>query len=189
MTPAQEAKEYATANGFTIEPVGRRYRIARAMIPTVTIAEVGGYPAALNAMKTQVSADDALKTDESIAWFERIEGSTIDELCAGDTLILPEPNEGPIATANDLTVYHNAVAPNFNDFDSAAQERIRKAAKVIRKQRSLIMTHQVVMHFSSGTHELAYPSYPAAIKGVRQVLSGMQKRYHPSFVTIQRIGA
>ncbi|AAT37751.1 gp57 [Burkholderia phage BcepB1A] len=58
MTPAQEAKEYASKHGLTITTNDRRYTI---MYGWRVIAEVGGYPAALNAMKRYVELrkDDA----------------------------------------------------------------------------------------------------------------------------------
>ena len=52
LSPAVLAKDYAAAHGFTIEPVGRRYRITYSAAQFDTfVAEVGGYPAALNAMR------------------------------------------------------------------------------------------------------------------------------------------
>lgn len=55
MTPAQEAKDYAAQHGFTIITLGRRYIINHQESPYDTfVAEVGGYPAALNAMKRYV---------------------------------------------------------------------------------------------------------------------------------------
>lgn len=54
MTPAQEAKEYAAAHGFEIVPTDRRYTITYVHPETFNIEfvrNVGGYPAALNAMK------------------------------------------------------------------------------------------------------------------------------------------
>jgi hypothetical protein len=55
-TPAQLAKEFAAAHGFSIVPRGRRYAIVkRRHNSIVEIAEVGGYPAALNAMKRYVA--------------------------------------------------------------------------------------------------------------------------------------
>lgn len=56
MTPAQEAKEYAAANGFTIRLSGRRYIIEHSDSQYEGyVADVGGYPAALNAMQKFVS--------------------------------------------------------------------------------------------------------------------------------------
>lgn len=57
MTPAQEAKEYAARHGFSIGNVvgAKRYFVYRTGGGTSdAIAEVGGYPAALNAMKRYV---------------------------------------------------------------------------------------------------------------------------------------
>lgn len=90
-SPAERAKEFAADNGFIIEPVGRRYRITRNNMHNVTIAEVGGYPAALNAMKTQVRADE-------LAMCTEFESKPV-EICAGGTLVLPEPSADPALTA------------------------------------------------------------------------------------------
>jgi hypothetical protein len=53
MTPSEQAKEFARSNGFGIEPVGRRYSITRGI---EVVAEVGGYPAAINAMRKWIDA-------------------------------------------------------------------------------------------------------------------------------------
>lgn len=94
-SPAERAKEFAADNGFEIVTVGRRYRITRNNMHNVTITEVGGYPAALNAMKTQVRADE-------LAMCTEFESKPV-EMCAGGTLVLPEPSADPAlnATANN----------------------------------------------------------------------------------------
>lgn len=53
MTPSQQAKDFARANGFAIEPNGRRYTVKRTVSPQclTVVGEVGGYPAALNLMR------------------------------------------------------------------------------------------------------------------------------------------
>lgn len=61
MTPAQEAKEYARQHGFVIGtiPAMKRYTVNvlnAAGVADERIAEVGSYPAALNAMKRHVEA-------------------------------------------------------------------------------------------------------------------------------------
>lgn len=57
MTPAQEAKEYAAANGFTIRPDRRRYIVEHSDSQYEGyVADVGGYQAALNAMKKFVES-------------------------------------------------------------------------------------------------------------------------------------
>jgi hypothetical protein len=56
MSPAEEAKQFALAHGYMIRSVDRRYDVLRATMPTEVIANVGGYPAALNAMKRDVEA-------------------------------------------------------------------------------------------------------------------------------------
>lgn len=62
MTPAQEAKEFAAAHGFAILPNGRRYDIwtdYEGDEHQNHIAQVGGYPAALNAMVRYVEENAA----------------------------------------------------------------------------------------------------------------------------------
>lgn len=60
MTPAQEAKEYASTHGFVISTVAsiRKLRVYHADHNGIAtgehVAEVSGYPAALNAMKRYV---------------------------------------------------------------------------------------------------------------------------------------
>lgn len=60
MTPAQEAKEYASKHGFVISTLAstRKLRVYRADHNGIAtgehVAEVSGYPAALNAMKRYV---------------------------------------------------------------------------------------------------------------------------------------
>lgn len=58
LTPSQEARRYADENGFMIVAVGRRYEIIdkKSIVGNRVIAEVGGYPAALNAMRKVVDA-------------------------------------------------------------------------------------------------------------------------------------
>jgi len=56
-TPAQEAKDFAAANGFTISPLDRRYVVSYPAAQFDTfVANVGGYPAALNAMRKHMDA-------------------------------------------------------------------------------------------------------------------------------------
>lgn len=57
MTPAQEAKEFAAAHGFVISQCDRRYEIVHVAHDEAIneVANVGGYPAALNAMKLWVT--------------------------------------------------------------------------------------------------------------------------------------
>lgn len=52
MTPSQEAKEYAAANGFTLKTYGKRVGVE----PTEDGDTFSGYPAALNYMRRIVSA-------------------------------------------------------------------------------------------------------------------------------------
>ena len=56
-TPAQEAKDFAAANGFTISPLDRRYVVSYPAAQFDTfVANVGGYPAALNTMRKYMDA-------------------------------------------------------------------------------------------------------------------------------------
>ena len=55
LTPAAAAKAYAEQHGFDILPADRRYDVwCGAEADAKHIANVGGYPAALNAMKRHV---------------------------------------------------------------------------------------------------------------------------------------
>jgi hypothetical protein len=68
MTPAELAREFAEKHGFTIEPVGRRYKLYRDVDehgePNV-FADVGGYPAALNAMKRYMAGVEQQNEDHA----------------------------------------------------------------------------------------------------------------------------
>jgi hypothetical protein len=66
-TPAEAAKTYAHDHGFTITPEGRRYRITRTVQPSVTVGEVGGYPAALNLMRTAEKVRELLECTDDVA--------------------------------------------------------------------------------------------------------------------------
>lgn len=52
MTPAQEAKQYASDSGFDIKVVGRRYSVWKSDELVITVS---GYPAALHAMKKYIN--------------------------------------------------------------------------------------------------------------------------------------
>lgn len=310
MTPSQEAKEYAAANGFSIEPVGRRYEIWHDNDGFVI--NIGGYPAALNAMRMyipQAHRTDIAKTDNLLSPDEtndakhmrmfadtiigenpadarvkiygiqrapgekddallaridtfanaavtgdewrtksadeikqdiltgiallKVQSAIIDKVQLGNGAALDEvgctlcmeprrPAETDASyryylmygfreqdmqvktatgeyldalanivprTRDEVRAYHEASLPNFDDFSSEAQTRIRKMAGRIHKKPPPV-THILIFRYKDGvTQELDYPSYRAAVTGVRQVLSGLHKRYHPSYVSIARIGA
>jgi hypothetical protein len=60
-TPAELAKEFAAANGISIRSEGRRYVLTdESVVMGKEFAEVGGYPAALNAMRKYVETRDAV---------------------------------------------------------------------------------------------------------------------------------
>jgi hypothetical protein len=67
-TPSQLAKDFAAQHGFTITPEGRRYVLShkgdRAGVPDLWATDVGGYPAALNAMKARI--EDLRVANEAI---------------------------------------------------------------------------------------------------------------------------
>lgn len=74
MTPSQQAKDFARDNGFTIEPNGRRYDVwfAPEGEPRNHVAQVGGYPAALNAMKAHIESlmhCDVVRDDGALGLF------------------------------------------------------------------------------------------------------------------------
>lgn len=126
MTPSKEAKDFAAANGFMIKPVERRYHVMRAGMPLVFVAEVGGYPAALNAMRKWL---DTVKTDESIAW---LEANAPVETCAGGSLVLPTPGEGPNVTANDFPADHSETEPA--KWATKTADEIREDVKAFLEQ-------------------------------------------------------
>jgi hypothetical protein len=70
MTPAQQAKEFAVANGFTIvSDDKRRYNV---LFDGSLIANVGGYPAALNAMRKHLETSahaDVVSDDGALGVF------------------------------------------------------------------------------------------------------------------------
>jgi hypothetical protein len=74
-TPSQRAKEFATQHGFKITPNGRRYDVEHG---NELVANVGGYEAALNAMKArlesglQVSQDAAFNNPRDAAMMPAI---------------------------------------------------------------------------------------------------------------------
>lgn len=92
VTPAQAAKDYAREHGFIISaiPALRRYgvKVLRDGVAGEQIAEVGGYPAALNAMKRNVeymqASDDAAFAIQS--------GAQLD--ATADAYSLRKRNEG-----------------------------------------------------------------------------------------------
>jgi hypothetical protein len=68
-TPAQLAKDYAVEHGFVITPVGRRYTVTYPDAQYDThVADVGGYPAALNAMRKYVEARQSCEGAGNDPW-------------------------------------------------------------------------------------------------------------------------
>jgi len=65
MTPSQQAKEFAAANGFTIEPAGRRYNVTH-VASGVTFTR-GGYEAVLNEMRAIADPDTPAGRTAAIA--------------------------------------------------------------------------------------------------------------------------
>jgi hypothetical protein len=95
LTPAEAARVYAALHGFVIStmPATKRYRVyltnSQGVATGVPIAEVGGYPAALNAMKRWVA-----------------DGDEVDKLLKG-----PIPGEQPCKGTNCSAVNGSAHSP------------------------------------------------------------------------------
>ena len=192
LTPAQEAKAFAERNGFEIKPNARRYRITR-KDSDVTIAEVGGYPAALNAMRTQLSADGlrAVLMDHGI---DMGNVGAADSQCVesgADAAVIDE--DGTVHIPNRVVPYEenkesaikqiaDSAAQYFEEADEATRDRIRQRAANMRQK----MTHVVMWRFGNSVfYSLQYPSYASALKAVRQLMPN--KRMRPSYVEIRTI--
>jgi hypothetical protein len=65
MTPAQEAKAYAAEHGFTIVTAERKHSIYAP--GGALVAQVSGYPAALNAMKRDIDALNVTTDDVTVS--------------------------------------------------------------------------------------------------------------------------
>lgn len=221
-TPSQLAKEFAAQHGFMIKPVERRYHVMRAGMPLTFVADVGGYPAALNAMRKWL--DDMQASGESVVnivdydpGHKQVEPGKFNvtwgtlEPITPDTV--PMPREEMIAPVKaefeqlrqcvmerakrrspypaiglDATVWIKSVAaitqPVFDDFDTAAQARIRKAASRIARQRRKAsdkppggpwrLTYNVRIAECGFTRAdyngIGYPSRSAALKELRYLL-------------------
>jgi hypothetical protein len=74
-TPSQEAKDFAAANGFTITPNGRRYNVFHNVDGGVI--EVGGYPAALNAMRMYVPQANR---EPQVTWAVKTNAEIIEDI-------------------------------------------------------------------------------------------------------------
>lgn len=123
MTPAQEAKEYAAEHGFVLGTVPKLKRYTVRMLNKATgvadgdpIADVGSYPAALNAMKRYVAEHIDGATNAVFQFngtVKRIVGSvTIDD--AAQTLdVNPEVLQQQHASESDRMLSNNGGSYKF----------------------------------------------------------------------------
>lgn len=245
MTPSQEAKQFALANGFSIEPVGRRYTVTRTISPQClhVVGEVGGYPAALNMMRQWLDAShDAALNNPNDAKLMHCDVVSDDgemgvfadapvgvQTYAGGSLVLPEQSADPAlnATANNCFGTLEPITPDtvpmsreemfapvqaeldrlrnlrvygdergmkgvdypFDDFDAAAQARIRQAANRIAKQAlkasgkppggpfmALVQYAEPDIH-GDDTFVGNFATRPEALKWIRRHLSGPQGKH------------
>lgn len=118
MTPAQEAKDYAAQHGFTIITLGRRYIINHQESPYDTfVAEVGGYPAALNAMKRYVqeqAESAALEQARATGKVGALVGDVNAEIMDSGRMVADFPFEDVASKARRI---HKAV-PNLTEWVS-----------------------------------------------------------------------
>jgi hypothetical protein len=95
-TPSQLAKDFAAQHGFTITPEGRRYVLShkgnRAGVPDLWATDVGGYRAALNAMKARI--EDLRVANEAHAV----------DMQAADTAAFDNPNDQKLLRRMDRWV-------------------------------------------------------------------------------------
>lgn len=141
MTPAQEAKEFAASHGFIIESNNdRRYNVYKVHTPThmEQIANVGGYLAALNAMKRHL---DVGRVEARVAERQEVQRQ-IDEHCGAyeigipaDTIVGETPAfvaVRPVAISTRAHLDELGNSPLYRaDFpfdDPASVARVRKAA-------------------------------------------------------------
>lgn len=133
MTPSQQAKEFARANGFSIEPVGRRYTVRRTMSPQClhVVGEVGGYPAALNAMRKWLDDMQASDTaafnnpnDAKLAHCDVVRDDGAMGVFADAPVTVVDVAAGP-----DRTVVGTVVLPSGNEFSGLRNQVLGRAPR------------------------------------------------------------
>lgn len=158
MTASQEAKDFAVANRFNITTNGRRYVVSHD--DDGIVVEVGGYPAALNAMRMYVPlADRTLRDvviDEPIPAGAKF---TIESMPDGTlrsqvftpnahgpfadavgATIAARPAELPPGTSVDMPKPFRFTPGDdipFDEFNDASKARIRAAATKMRAKKPL----------------------------------------------------
>lgn len=126
MTPAQEAKEYASQHGFTIESVGRRYKVT---CPDGSTFERGGYSSVLREMRIYMSDAGALqeKIRSDIEAVERESGCPCAPVGDGSGVKCPDPVTGRLGcdtTKCDVSKVDVAVPADVVAAIKASHERL-----------------------------------------------------------------
>lgn len=163
MTPAQEAKEYAAQNGFSIGAVvgAKRYFIYRTRNGVShgdAIAEVGGYPAALNAMKRYVQ-----EQAESAALEQARETGKVGALV------------GDVNATNVEIMDSGRMVADFPFEDEASKARIRAEARRIHKPEPGSpewYARNPWRIVGPGYFPMAYATRADALKTVRRAYAG-----------------
>jgi len=176
-TPAQEAKDFAAANGFTISPLDRRYVVSYPAAQFDTfVANVGGYPAALNAMRKYM---DALRDAEVAAFNDQTRPSVVRLLVAAGSKSPELPvcaRELPLTyTAQQQPINMNSVGIAFIDVEQTLDDVIREQQRRVFGAMGVKKAQPGRFRIDAPEGEyLGFPDRASALKYVRRNLAGVR---------------
>ena len=198
LTPSQETRAYADANGFKIVAVGRRYKCTH--VASGTVFERGGYPALLNEMRAIVGCvQDGECADAAVACVDvptihttpRVGSWEDEEIVAG--VILPicayEFKRSFVEYKNTAPTPEIAVVKGV-EYDATMPRKQRFISIGIsfdQRAQARLPTHQLQFRYKGGgLHFDNFHSHSDALTALRQMMSN--KRTRPDYVNIVPVG-
>jgi len=200
MTPAQEAKAYAAANGFVLGtiPATRRYTVrvlnkATGVAIDDPIAEVGGYPAALNAMKRHVEVNSNLARAIQLATTPKLDAAILSD----NVRAILSVNVHAIQLASGVELDQLAEAWNLPKRECKVSGKphpqtdadyrnvlLRNSARRMPVPKLIKYTHRLEFRMRPDGHTFHwdYPSHAQALRELRQTMSNKQQR--PIYVNL-----